>query len=110
MNIETLAIFVAIFIIINILFIKYGKKILNKFYFRTFFLFYLIVAVVVGIYLYRFGFFGHIDYVDGKLHQPERAKSIPKPVAPKFESQPSHKIWEDAKREHQDNLNNFSKP
>lgn len=110
MNIETIGILSILFVFINIVLFKYGRKILSKSGFRiSLFLLYSFSIIIAGLYLYRFGMFGHLDYIDGISHRPDRPAAIVRPVPPKFESQPSQ-VWDNAKQEHRNNVESFSKP
>lgn len=110
MNVETILLLVAVFLTLNFLLFKYGRAILEKSCFRKVLLvFYLASILTAGIICYRFGLFGHLEYIDGVFYKPERPASVQKPIPPKFETEPSQ-VFENAKKEHRDNIDNFQKP
>lgn len=110
MNIESVIFLAFIVAVMDFLIIKYGRRFFKKFYWRIFLTFNFIVGIFIGIFIYRAGFLGHMDYIDGKLHRPERVTSIPKPVAPNFDNQQERQIWEDSKKEFRNSVNSFDKP
>lgn len=73
-------------------------------------LLWFIIFIVIAIYLYRFKLFGHLEFVDGLIHQPTRSLTVPHKVEPPHFDSQKQEVWKDAKTEFRHSVENLSKP